>query len=175
MREVAGAQLAAEINSVTHGCCCRLSPAHTIGAPDRSICKGHRPGFPGSSKTWTPGDVFQNCLNTERDVWLFGIRYNGRRQPNTEDSSLRSAFSCVRVQLRSAFRSLRSAFRSRVPGRTGSSAQMRQAAEGAVRGTERRTQDPERRTQLNANAAEDAVFSCLRLHLSSVFGCLRPS
>eukprot|EP00665_Eupelagonemidae_sp_cell47_P010172 gene10172-biopygen5115 len=32
------------------------------------------------------------------------------------------------------------------------------------------TEDPERRTQLNANAAEDAVFSCLRLHLSSVFG-----
>eukprot|EP00665_Eupelagonemidae_sp_cell47_P002490 gene2490-biopygen1426 len=46
---------------------------------------------------------------------------------------LRSAVFCV--QLRSAFRTLRSAFRRRVPGRKGASAQMGQAAEGAVQGT----------------------------------------
>eukprot|EP00665_Eupelagonemidae_sp_cell47_P012912 gene12912-biopygen9949 len=49
------------------------------------------------------------------------------------------------------------------------------AAERRTQESERRTQDPEHRTQLNAHTAEDAVFSCLRLHLSSVFGCLRPS
>eukprot|EP00665_Eupelagonemidae_sp_cell47_P008568 gene8569-biopygen11461 len=82
-------------------------------------------------------------------------RYDGRRQPNTEDrcrrrqlktassaafcvqlrsafgnlrsafSSLRPAFSCVRVQLRSAFRILRSAFRTCVLRSRASCVQLR--------------------------------------------------